>query len=251
MVFGRFERSGEIFFGTVEGNEVVPVKSIAPWLMRAERVDLAELRILAPIKPRTIVCVGLNYRNHAAELAMAETREPTLFLKPASCAVGPGDAVLYPKDMSARLDYEAELAVVIGRRCSRVSEAEAMDYVLGLTCANDVTARDLQPKQGQWTVAKCFDTFFPIGPFVVSGAEAGGRRIATRLNGAVVQEGNTSDLIFPVARLVSFVSRVMTLERWDVISTGTPAGVGPMLPGDQVAVEIEGIGRLENRIAVR
>jgi 2-keto-4-pentenoate hydratase/2-oxohepta-3-ene-1,7-dioic acid hydratase in catechol pathway len=199
------------------------------------------------LRPTKIVAVGRNYVAHARELGHEVPKEPLTFLKPVSAIVGDGDEVVYPAQ-SERVDHEAELAVVMGRRCRNVAAAEALAYVRGYTCANDVTARDLQDRDGQWTRAKGFDTFAPLGPRVVAGIDPGDVRVVCRINGEVRQDGRTSDMIFPVAELVAYISSVMTLMPDDVILTGTPPGVGPVNRGDVMEVEIEGIGVLTNRV---
>jgi 2-keto-4-pentenoate hydratase/2-oxohepta-3-ene-1,7-dioic acid hydratase in catechol pathway len=199
------------------------------------------------LRPSKIVAVGLNYLAHARELGHEVPTEPLIFLKPTSAIVGDQDDVVYPK-ASLRVDHEAELAVVIGRRCKDVNEGDAFDYVRGYTCANDVTARDLQESDDQWTRAKGFDTFCPLGPQVVENLDPSSLRVVARVNGEVRQEGHTSDMLFGVPGLVAFISGVMTLEPGDVILTGTPPGVGPVQRGDLMEVEIEGIGVLRNRV---
>jgi 2-keto-4-pentenoate hydratase/2-oxohepta-3-ene-1,7-dioic acid hydratase in catechol pathway len=209
------------------------------------RIEKPRIRILPPVLPSKIVAVGLNYKKHTSELAMNLPDEPVLFIKPQSSVIGHLDTIVYPRG-ATRVDYEAELAVIIGRRCRNVSEAEAGSVVLGYTCLNDVTERDMQKRDGQWTRSKSFDTFSPIGPCIAMGINPDTLGIRCFLNGGLVQDSNTSELVFSVARLVSFVSGIMTLEPQDVISTGTPEGVGPMERGDTVEVEIDGIGRLVN-----
>ncbi|HEV3230630.1 MAG TPA: fumarylacetoacetate hydrolase family protein [Candidatus Dormibacteraeota bacterium] len=198
------------------------------------------------LRPTKIVAVGRNYVAHARELGHEVPREPLTFLKPVSAIVGDGADVVYPVQ-SERVDHEAELAVVIGRRCRDVAAAEAMGMVRGFTCANDVTARDLQDRDGQWTRAKGFDTFAPLGPRIVS-LDPADLRVACRVNGEVRQDGRTGDMIFPVAELIAYITSFMTLEPDDVILTGTPPGVSPVRRGDVMEVEIEGIGVLTNRV---
>ncbi|MGC8836899.1 MAG: fumarylacetoacetate hydrolase family protein [Anaerolineae bacterium] len=210
------------------------------WLGLAE-----EFRLLAPCAPTKVLAVGLNYAAHAAEAGMEVPEEPVFFLKPPSAVIGPEEAIVYPK-LSRRVDYEAELAVVIGRRARRVAPEEALDYVLGYTCGLDVTARDLQRSDGQWTRAKGFDTFCPLGPWIVPDLDPHDLLVECRVNGQVRQRARTSDLIFPVEDLIHRASLVMTLEPGDVLLTGTPSGIGPLQPGDEVEVEIEGIGILRN-----
>jgi len=199
------------------------------------------------IRPSKIVAVGRNYIAHARELGHEVPTEPLIFLKPSSAIVGDGDDVVYP-DASGRVDHEAELAVVIGRRCTSVSVAEALAYVRGYTCANDVTARDLQETDDQWTRAKGFDTFCPLGPAIVEGLDPSSLQVVARVNGKERQRGSTADMLFGVPALVAYISAVMTLEPDDVILTGTPPGVGPVQRGDLMEVEVEGIGVLRNRV---
>ena len=204
-------------------------------------------RLLAPVVPGKIVAVGLNYRAHAEELAMPVQAEPILFMKPATAVIGPGDAIVRPA-CSNQVDYEAELALVVGRRCKDVSPAEAAEYVAGYTCANDVTARDLQKVDGQWTRAKSFDTFCPLGPWIVPAAPSPSARVSARLDGAEVQHGSVGDMLVSPLELLAFVSGVMTLEPGDVVLTGTPPGVGPVLAGQTVSVSVEGVGTLSNPV---
>lgn len=205
------------------------------------------MRLLSPCLPSKIVALGLNYRDHAEEVKMKAPEEPLLFIKPSTTVIGPGDGIVYPK-MSKRVDYEAELAIVIRRLAKTVPEGRASDYILGYTCLNDVTARDLQSKDGQWTRAKGFDTFGPIGPWIVTDIDPHHLDISTHLNGERRQHSSTENLIFGPHQLVSFISRVMTLLPGDVIATGTPSGIGPMAIGDRVDVVIEGIGTLSNHV---
>jgi 2-keto-4-pentenoate hydratase/2-oxohepta-3-ene-1,7-dioic acid hydratase in catechol pathway len=207
---------------------------------------LDEVKLLAPTLPSKVICVGLNYREHATELKMDMPKEPILFLKPPSAVVGPKDQIILPA-MSSRVDYEGELAVVIGKKCKEVKAEEAEGVILGYTCFNDVTARDLQKKDAQWTRSKSFDTFAPCGPGIAM-IDSERASITTRVNGAVRQESNTSDLIFGVGDLVEFVTEVMTLEPGDIIATGTPPGVGELHRGDVVEVEVQGIGVLCNPV---
>jgi len=202
------------------------------------------------IKPSKIICVGLNYRQHAQEFNMPVPDEPVIFLKPPSSLIYDGDDIIYPP-LTRELHYEAELGVVMGRTCRNVSLEDACDYIGGYVCANDITARDLQRKDGQWTRAKSFDTFCPIGRTVTSKDTLDPNRLRIRafLNDRVVQDSNTSDMIFSVVQIVSFVSSIMTLFPQDLILTGTPSGVGPMRKGDNVRIAIEGIGEISNRVS--
>ena len=206
-----------------------------------------EVKWASPCLPSKIIALGLNYRDHAEEVKMVLPKEPLIFIKPSTSVIGPGEAIIYPK-MSKRVDYEAELAVVIGKVAKKVSEERAADYILGYTCLNDVTARDLQPKDGQWTMAKGFDTFAPIGPWIVTDIDPHHLDVSSYLNGERRQHSNTKNLIFGPHQLVSFISRVMTLLPGDVIATGTPSGIGPMAIGDKIDVVIEGIGTLSNQV---
>ncbi|HEX8503641.1 MAG TPA: fumarylacetoacetate hydrolase family protein [Pyrinomonadaceae bacterium] len=211
-------------------------------------VRLADAQLLAPVSPSKIVCVGRNYREHAAELGNEMPSEPLLFLKAPSAVINDGDAVELP-EASERVEHEGELGLVIGRRCRRLSDAEdPLAYVLGFTCVNDVTARDLQRRDVQFTRGKSFDTFCPVGPFVVTGLDPSDLLVETRVNGAVRQSGRTSAMAFPVPHLIRYISHAMTLEPGDLIATGTPAGVGPLKDGDTVEVEVEGVGVLRNPV---
>jgi 2-keto-4-pentenoate hydratase/2-oxohepta-3-ene-1,7-dioic acid hydratase in catechol pathway len=218
----------------------------------AERLGtLDSVTLLPPVAPSKIIGVGLNYRAHAAESSAEVPSEPLLFLKPASAAIGPDARIILPPQ-SDRVDYEAELAVVIGRSCRNVSVDEAWSYVLGVTCGNDVTARDLQQQDNQWTRAKGFDTFCPLGPWVVTGLsedETNDLEVIGRVNGEIRQAARTSDMVFSVPELIAHASSIMTLEPADVILTGTPEGVGPLKAGDAVEVEIGTIGTLRNYVA--
>jgi len=211
-----------------------------------EVLALEDVELIAPCQPTKIVCVGLNYVEHARELKMPLPEEPIIFLKPPSAILGPAGQIVYPPS-SQQVDYEGELGVVIGKRCKDVPASEAEKYILGYTCFNDVTARDLQRKDGQWTRAKSFDTFASFGPWIAS-IYPFQADIQTRVNDRIVQKSNTSDMIFDVSELVEFISGVMTLLPGDVIATGTPPGVGQLQKGDVVEVEIAGIGVLKNSV---
>lgn len=241
-------------YGVVEGDDAVPVVTtlsahplVEPARRTEERLPLAEVTLAAPVVPSKIVCVGKNYADHAQEMGGPPPAEPLLFLKPSTAVVGPGAAIVHPAD-SARVDYEGELAVVIGRITRHVSSDTALGHVFGYTCANDVTARDQQLADGQWTRAKGHDTFCPLGPWVETELDPAATRLTTRLDGAVVQDAETSLLLHPVAELLAYISAVMTLLPGDVVLTGTPAGVGPMRPGQQVSVTVAGIGTLSNPV---
>jgi 2-keto-4-pentenoate hydratase/2-oxohepta-3-ene-1,7-dioic acid hydratase in catechol pathway len=214
-------------------------------------IPLASTHLLVPVNPSKIVCIGRNYREHAKELNHPIPSEPLIFLKPPSAVLAPGGTILRPVSLSQRVDHEGELGVVIGKRCHGLREGDKVrDYILGYTCVNDVTARDLQNKDGQWSRAKGFDTFCPIGPVVVSGLDPWkGLRVQTRVNGQIRQDGTTADFLFPLDVILRFISQVMTLEPGDVIATGTPAGVSPLQAGDTVEITVEGVGALSNPVA--
>lgn len=249
---------GEVYWGLLVDDLIYPLTT-APYLevdeagmhrpetiqMRPYRVSEVQLR--APVAPSKIACVGRNYAEHAAELGNAVPGEPLIFLKPPTAIIGPGEAVVYPA-ISERVDHEGELAVVIGRRCRNVSEADALRYVFGYTVANDVTARDLQQKDGQWSRAKGFDTFAPVGPWVDTSFDPTSRTVRCLVNGEVRQQGATALMVYSIARIIAHISRFMTLEPGDLILTGTPSGVGPVQPGDVMTVEIEGLGSLSNPV---
>jgi len=247
----RYLRRGEVRYGVLQGEDVY---ELAGDLFGECRIGprvcaVAEVRLLAPVVPSKVVCVAVNYRHDPQDARLVLPQEPVIFLKPSTAVVGPEEDILYP-EMSKRVHYEAELAVVIARLARRVQPTEALEYVLGYTCGNDVTAEDLQTREGHRTRAKSFDTFCPLGPCILTGGDAINRRIETRLNGEIKQSGSTSNLIFSVPELISFISQVMTLLPGDVILTGTPPGVGLMNVGDVVEVEIEGIGVLRNTLKV-
>ena len=252
MQFVRYMADGGARYGVLEGTQVLaatgdPFSGLTPG---AAVGSLENLTLLPPVHPGKIVAVGLNYVDHVKEGGRDRDvpDEPVIFMKPQSALIGNGATIELPMD-TENIHYEAELAVVIGKRARRVAEADAYDYILGLTCGNDVSARILQAKDGQWTRAKGFDTFLPLGPAVNVGLRADDLAVQSRLNGEVRQSARTSQMIFSVPRLIAFISRVMTLDPGDVIITGTPAGVGPMKPGDTIEVEVEGIGVLRNPVA--
>jgi 2-keto-4-pentenoate hydratase/2-oxohepta-3-ene-1,7-dioic acid hydratase in catechol pathway len=247
--------SGSRKTGLVEGDVVREiVGGLDEWAAGSFSVtnrehQLSSLRILPPVHPSKIVCVGRNYQAHAAELGNTMPDEPLLFLKPPSSVISHGETIRLPT-VSARVEHEGELAVVIGRCASALPPAEdPLDYVLGYTCLNDVTARDLQKKDVQFTRAKSFDTFCPLGPYLVNGLDPSDLSVETRVNGLRKQFGRTSQMKFSVSLLVRYISHVMRLEPGDVIATGTPAGVGPIAEGDMIEVEVEGIGILQNYVS--
>lgn len=209
---------------------------------------LKDVTLLPPVLPSKIVAVGVNYASHAVEMRKPAPKEPLIFLKPPTAVVGPGQVIRCPR-MAQQVEYEGELAVVLGRRIRSVDPNGAKSAIWGYTCFNDVTARDLQKADGQWTRAKGFDTFAPLGPWVVTDLDPLDLEVQSRLNGRLVQSANTSQMLFDVYTLVSFISQVMTLLPGDVVTTGTPEGVGQLKPGDIIEVEVEGIGRLSNPVA--
>ncbi|MCC6644234.1 MAG: fumarylacetoacetate hydrolase family protein [Polyangiaceae bacterium] len=220
----------------------------APWVSREETGErVLSPTLLAAVTPSKIICVGRNYAAHAKELGHDLPKEPLLFFKPPSAVIGPGDAIVLPPE-SERVDHEAELGVVIGERCRDVARERAGAVIFGYTCVNDVTARDLQKKDGQWARAKGFDTFCPVGPRIVTKIDPQRLRVVCRVDDETRQDGETRDMIFPVADLVAYISRIFTLLPGDLIVTGTPEGVGALRPGAAVTVEIEGIGALSNPV---
>ena len=264
MKYCRFQLHGEPRYGLVEVvggvEQITRVLSVAPQnhpgdiedlpSKRMDPVALGEAELLAPVEPSKVVCIGRNYREHAAEMGNDVPVEPLIFLKPPSSVLAPGRAVLRPK-ISQRVDHEAELGVVIGKACRLLrADEDVRPYILGYTCVNDVTARDLQKKDGQWTRGKGFDTFCPVGPVVTSELDPwAGVAVEARVNGNVRQRGNTRDLVFAVDVIVRHIAHVMTLFPGDLIATGTPEGVGPLLAGDTVEVVVEGVGTLRNPVA--
>jgi 2-keto-4-pentenoate hydratase/2-oxohepta-3-ene-1,7-dioic acid hydratase in catechol pathway len=236
-------------FARLDGDRLLFLRA-APWLdatPTGDEIPLAGARLLAPAVPTKIVCVGRNYRAHAAELGNDVPPEPLLFLKPPSAIIGPGETIRLPHQ-SSRIDHEAELGVILKARCRDVPASRALDFVFGYTCVNDVTARDLQKKDGQWTRAKGFDTFCPAGPVIVTDLDAASLGVRCRVGGATRQDASTRDMIFSVAQIIAYISSIMTLEPGDLIATGTPEGVGPLAPGDLVDVDIDGIGVLSNPV---
>ena len=242
-------------FGILEDDATISIISGDPIYSgiqkTAAKIELNKVRLLAPIIPRSkVVCVGKNYADHAAEMGGVVPDEPIIFLKPNTSVIGPNDTIVWP-DMSERIDHEAELAIVIGRICKDVPLERVNDVIFGYTMANDVTCREIQKKDGQWMRAKSFDTFCPIGPWIETEFVPGNQRITTTLNGEIKQDAKLSDMIFKVADIVHFVTQVMTLLPGDVIITGTPAGIGPMPEKSTVAISIEGLGQLTNKVSAR
>ena len=265
MKYCRFQLNGEAHYGLVESvagrDAILRILLTAPEesdgdveglrTRRIEPIALEEAALLPPVRPSKIVCVGRNYREHAAELGHEVPQEPLLFLKPSSALLAPGGVVRRPK-ISERVDYEGELCVVIGKTCYQPgADEDVRQYILGYTCLNDVTARDLQNKDGQWTRSKSFDTFCPVGPVVADGVGLdpwAGVGVETRVNGAVRQSGNTREFIFTLDVVIRHIAQAMTLFPGDLIATGTPAGVGPVVAGDVMEVSVEGVGTLRNSV---
>jgi len=237
-------------YGILDGENVQEISGApwANWIPTGYSAQLASVRLLVPVEPRKIVCVGRNYAAHAAELGNDVPKEPLIFLKPSSSLLGPSDAIVLPR-YSQRVEHEGELGLVIGRTCSHLNDQEdPLSYVLGYTCVNDVTARDLQKSDVQFTRAKGFDTFCPVGPHIESELHPADLLVETLVNSQLRQSGRTSLMVFPPVFLIRWISRMMTLEPGDLIATGTPAGVGPLLAGDVVHVRISGIGVLRNPV---
>lgn len=250
MKIVRVQTDEGISYGTAEpgGVRVHKGSPLVAWEETEVLIPFDQVELLSPVLPSKVICVGRNYADHAAEMGNEVPDEPKLFIKPSTSVIGPGGNIVYPED-STNVHHEAELAIVMGGIARHVKAEDADSVILGYTVANDVTARDLQRKDGQWTRGKSFDTFCPIGPAINTEFNAAeGMRITASVNGELRQDGSTADMIFGPHELVEFVSRVMTLLPGDVILTGTPAGVGPMQPGDRVDVEIEGIGVLSNKV---
>ncbi len=252
----RFAINRAIKYGVLEDDRIRVMlgtpyshfrRSGSSFRLTGSTCKLEEVRILAPCLPSKIVALGLNYRSHAEETKLPIPSVPLIFLKPSTAVIGPEDKIVYPK-VSKRVDYEGELAVIIGRKARAVDRARAEEYILGYTCLNDVSARYEQRDDGQWTRAKSYDTFAPIGPYIETVISPDDLKLETYLNGELRQSARTSDLIFPVDTLVSFISNIMTLLPGDVIATGTPSGIGPMKPGDTIEVRIENIGTLRNYV---
>jgi len=264
MKYCRFQLNGQAHYGLVEsaaGRDVIMRILLTPpeeadgdvESLRSRRIDpisLEEAVLLPPFRPSKIVCIGRNYREHAAELGNEVPKEPLIFLKATSALLSPGATVRRPK-LSQRVDYEGELGVVIGKACYQLpADADVRQYILGYTCVNDVTARDLQKSDGQWSRAKGFDTFCPVGPIVTDEIDPwAGVGVQTKVNGQIRQDGNTRDFIFNLDTVIRYIAQTMTLYPGDLIPTGTPSGVGPVVAGDQMEVSVEGVGTLRNFVA--
>jgi 2-keto-4-pentenoate hydratase/2-oxohepta-3-ene-1,7-dioic acid hydratase in catechol pathway len=256
----RFAKGDGVAYGVVEGEAAQTIAElyghpfgIDPSGVRltGQRYPMAEVRLLAPVLPSKVLAVGKNYAEHVREMGSEVPAEPVLFLKPSTSVTGPNDRIAYPVKLTDRVDYEGELAVIIGRLCRDVPKERAYDVVFGYTCANDVTARDLQLKDGQWTRAKGFDTFCPLGPWMETATDPSDLGITTRVNGEVRQHARTRELLWDVPSLIEYISSVMTLLPGDVLLTGTPEGVGPLTDGDEVSVTVESIGTLTNKVVIR
>lgn len=248
MKYIRFLHEGSINYGKLDKEEIIVLdrsyleEGCQP---NGELLRLEEVKILAPVQPSKVVCIGLNYSKHIEEMGDTRHEDPIIFIKPATTVIGPEDEIISPA-MSQQVEHEAELAVIIGKTMKDVPEEKVNEFIFGYTCGNDVTARDLQRKDGQWTRSKGFDTFCPLGPWVVTDLDTSHLEVRALLNGEVKQTSNTQYFLNPVAKLVSFISQVMTLLPGDVIMTGTPEGVSPMKSGDEIVIQVEGIGELRN-----
>jgi 2-keto-4-pentenoate hydratase/2-oxohepta-3-ene-1,7-dioic acid hydratase in catechol pathway len=249
MKLCRFLFEKKEFWGRIKQNQIIFLTQ-APFCaikQSSQRIALNKVKLLSPVVPSKVVCAGLNYKEHIKELNLRVPEEPVIFLKPSTTIIGPNESIIYPRTVT-QLDYEGELGIVISRLTRGIKESQVSDYILGFTCANDVTARDLQRKDGQWTRAKSFDTFCPVGPWIETRLNPDNLTIKTFLNNKIKQNSSTKNFIFSVPRIVSFISQIMTLLPGDLILTGTPPGIGPMQNNDQIAIEIQGIGRLINKV---
>jgi 2-keto-4-pentenoate hydratase/2-oxohepta-3-ene-1,7-dioic acid hydratase in catechol pathway len=251
LKLARFLKAGTIRYGIIEGENIIEIEGniFSNFKKTSITHKLNSVKLLAPCEPSKVIAIGLNYKAHAAEFNKPLPEEPMIFMKPSTSVIGPEAEIVYPAHMSRRVDYEGELGVVIGKKAHMVKKEDAREYIFGYTCFNDVTARDLQGKDIQYARAKGFDTFAPMGPWIETELNPADVRIETYLNSEKRQDTSTRDMIFDVYHLLSFVSHVMTLLPGDVITTGTPSGVGKMKPGDKVEVKIEGIGSLVNTVS--
>jgi 2-keto-4-pentenoate hydratase/2-oxohepta-3-ene-1,7-dioic acid hydratase in catechol pathway len=243
---GAADRTADLTIAEIAGHPFGPSTDEAK--LTGARYPLADVRLLAPVLPSKIVAIGKNYLEHARETGSEPPAEPLIFLKPSTAVIGPGDPIVRPAQLSQRVDFEGELAIVFGRLCRDVPAARVSEVIFGYTCANDVTARDLQARDGQWARAKGFDTFCPLGPWIETALDASDVQLTTTVNGEVKQSSRTSLLIHDIPTLVSYVTAVMTMLPGDVLLTGTPEGIGPIVAGDDVTVSIEGLGVLANRV---
>jgi len=250
MKIYRFKHQDKTSYGVLEEEFLRPLEGsiFRTFKVQRKRIPISQVVLLPPVKPSKIVAVGTNYKNHAMEMGKRIPEEPLIFLKPSSAVAGPNEIIIYPQ-MSKRVDYEGELAFVLRKKARLLRDTDNVEkYILGYTCFNDVTARDLQQRDGQFTRAKSFDTFAAFGPCIATDVDPSSLRIKTFVNGKLKQSSNTKQLIFPIPFLLRFISNIMTLYPGDVITTGTPAGVGPLVPGDRVDVQIEGVGTLSNTV---
>lgn len=249
MKFARFIKDDQIRFATVEGKTLKVLQGglFDEPVHSGEEINLDEVRLLAPVQPGKLVCVGLNYRLHAEESGVPVPDEPMLFMCSPEAVIAPGETIVLDSD-TQRIDFEAEIGIVVGQTCRNVSRERAFEYIFGYTCANDVSNRDLQRKDGQFTRAKSFDTYKPLGPWIETELDPDNVDIKLWQNDTLRQSSNTNDMIFSTAEIFEFVSGIMTLKPGDVIITGTPSGVGPMKDGDRIRVAIEGIGELHNNV---
>jgi 2-keto-4-pentenoate hydratase/2-oxohepta-3-ene-1,7-dioic acid hydratase in catechol pathway len=250
MKIYRYKHKDKIVYGVLKEEQLYPVVGsiYRKFQLKNKGVPISDVFLLPPVNPSKIVAIGRNYKDHAAEMGKPLPEEPLIFLKPPSAVVGPNEIIVYPS-MSKQVDYEGELAVVIRKKARLLVENDdVQDYILGYSCFNDVTARDLQRKDVQFTRGKSFDTFAAMGPCIATEIDPSALRLKTFLNGKLKQSANTKNLIFPIPYLLMFISQIMTLNPGDVIATGTPAGIGPMAPGDRVDIQIEGIGVLSNKV---
>ncbi len=259
MRIARYSFNGDVSFGVVEGPGNDPADLVvaqmqghpfAPVSLSGVRHPLTDVRLLAPVLPSKVVCIGKNYADHVAEMGLSTPGQPIVFLKPSTSVVGPGDPIVLPRN-STHVDHEAELGIVIGRLCREVPKERAQDVILGYTCGNDVTARDHQAEDKQWTRGKSHDSFCPLGPWVETELDVSDIAVQCAVDGEVRQDGRTSQLLHDVPAIVEWVTAFMTLLPGDVILTGTPAGVGPLNPGNAVTVLVEGIGPLTNPVVAR
>ena len=250
MKLYRYRHRGRVRYGVLERDRLLAVRGsiFSDFSVEDSGVPISQVTLLPPVRPSKIVAVGVNYRDHAAERGRPLPAEPLIFLKPPSALIGPHGVIVYPPE-SGRVDYEGELALVVRKKARRLGpDSDTSSYVLGYTCFNDVTARDLQDRDVQFTRAKSFDTFAAVGPCIATGIDPSSLRIKTFINGKLCQSGNTRNLIFKIPDLLRFISGIMTLLPGDVLTTGTPAGVGPLRRGDRVDVQIESIGTLSNSV---
>jgi len=247
--FVRFDCGNKVAYGVLEEDKVVVIEGsiFGKWEKTDERYDLKDVRLLAPCEPSKVVGIGINYKSVLNQKGAPMPEEPIVFLKPSTSVIGPDEAIVSPKGVK-ELNYEAELVVVIKDKVKDVSPENAKNHILGYTCGNDITAKDFMTKDKPWAKAKSFDTFMPIGPCIVEGLDGDNLNIKMYHNGKLTQDGNTSDMVFNVSQIISFVSSIMTLNPGDIISTGTPPGKGNLVSGDIIEVEVEGIGRLTNKV---